>query len=290
MSERHGRPANPTAEAGGLKPTSLISVQSGYASDVGRLRRVNQDSLLATKAFFAVADGMGGHAAGEVASRLAVARLRRLAERSQFNPDDVRAELITANDDILASAEQHPEHRGMGTTVAGLGVVRIAGADHWVVFNVGDSRVYRLVDGAMVQVTVDHTEVAEMVAAGELTADDAQFHPRRHIVTRALGSDPAPEPDVWVFPPTSGERFLVCSDGLLLEIREPEIIELLSTEPAPQRAADELVRRAKAYGGRDDVSVIVVDYVAEFGTSTTAPGATGIDDTLPRSRRTEPVG
>ena len=276
----------------------MITVQSGYASDVGRLRQVNQDSLLATKEFFAVADGMGGHAAGEVASRLAVARLRRLAGRSQFNPDDVRAELITANEDILASAEQHPEHRGMGTTVAGLGVVRIAGADHWVVFNVGDSRVYRLVGGAMVQVTVDHTEVAEMVAAGELAADDAQWHPRRHIVTRALGSDPAPEPDVWVFPPTSGERFLVCSDGLLLELREPEIIELLSTEPVPQRAADELVRRAKAYGGRDDVSVIVVDYAVEGGSSTAAPGGTSttapagnrLDDTLPRSRHTEPVG
>ena len=150
----------------------------------------------------------------------------------------------------------------------------------------------------MVQVTVDHTEVAEMVAAGELAADDAQWHPRRHIVTRALGSDPAPEPDVWVFPPTSGERFLVCSDGLLLELREPEIIELLSTEPVPQRAADELVRRTKAYGGRDDVSVIVVDYAAEGGSSTTASGGTSttapngnrMDDTLPRSRRSEPVG
>ena len=141
----------------------------------------------------------------------------------------------------------------MGTTVAGLGLVCIAGSDHWVVFNVGDSRVYRFVGDALVQMTVDHTEVAELVAAGAVAAADAHTHPRRHVVTRALGSDPAPEPDVWVFPPTAGERFLICSDGLFLELSEAEIVDVLRAEPSPQRVADELVRRAQAHGGRDDV-------------------------------------
>ncbi len=254
----------------------VITVQSGYASEVGRHRPVNQDSLLVSGMVFAVADGMGGHAAGEVASRLAVTGLRRLAERADFTADDVRAELVTANDDILASVMQFPERHGMGTTVAGLGLVCIAGADHWVVFNVGDSRVYRFAGDALEQMTVDHTEVAELVATGAVTARDAHTHPRRHVVTRALGSDPAPEPDVWVFPPTAGERFLICSDGLFLELSEAEMVTLLRTEPSPQRVADELVRRAQAHGGRDDTTVIVVDCVAGSDAR--------LDDTVPRVR------
>ncbi|HKD99231.1 MAG TPA: protein phosphatase 2C domain-containing protein [Micromonosporaceae bacterium] len=260
----------------------MITVQSGYASEVGRARPVNQDSLLVSGVVFAVADGMGGHAAGEVASQLAVAGLRRLADRPVFNADDVRAELVSANGEIVASAARFPERQGMGTTVAGLGLVCIAGADHWVVFNVGDSRVYRFADDELAQVTVDHTEVAELVASGAVTAEDADYHPRRHVVTRALGSDPAPEPDVWVFPPTAGERFLICSDGLFLELSEAEIVDLLRSEPSPQAVADELVRRAKAYGGRDDATVIVVDYVP--------PVEDAMEDTAPRPRRAGSAG
>lgn len=243
---------------------------------------VNQDSILVANMVFAVADGMGGHAAGEVASQMAVAGLRRLADRPVFSAEDVRAELVITNDAILASAARFPERHGMGTTVAGLGVVCIAGADHWVVFNVGDSRAYRFAGDALVQLTVDHTEVAELVASGVVTAEDAHYHPRRHVVTRALGSDPAPEPDVWVFPPTAGERFLICSDGIFLELSEAEIVDLLRCEPSPQLVADELVRRAKAYGGRDDATVIVVDYVSQLEDA--------MEDTAPRARRSGPAG
>ncbi|HEY2793896.1 MAG TPA: protein phosphatase 2C domain-containing protein [Micromonosporaceae bacterium] len=259
----------------------MITVQSGYATDIGRLRTVNQDSFLAAGSVFAVADGMGGHAAGEVASRLAIQRLARLAERGEVRPDDVRGVLVAANDDILAQVRQNPEQDGMGTTIAGLGVVCVAGADHWVVFNVGDSRVYRFVGGVLAQLTVDHTEVAELVASGAVAIEDARTHPRRHVVTRALGSDPAPEPDVWLFPPTAGERFLICSDGLILELGEAEIVTVLGAERDPQRAAEALVGRAKAYGGRDDVTAVVVDYVTEARAS--------LDDTVPRTR-TESVG
>jgi protein phosphatase len=259
----------------------MSTVRSGSASDIGLLRQVNEDSLLASGGIFAVADGMGGYAAGEVASALAVDRLRRLSEGVDFKPDDLRAEIALANSDILASAGEHPERKGMGTTVAGVGVIRIAGTDHWVVFNVGDSRVYRFVDDALVQVTVDHSEIAELVASGEVAAADADTHPRRHVVTRALGSDPAPEPDVWVFPPTAGERFVICSDGLCLELADIEIAEVLRGQSTPQQAADELVRRAVAAGGRDNVTVVVVDRGGDADAT--------FADTVPRRATEVPV-
>jgi protein phosphatase len=175
----------------------------------------------------------------------------------------------------------------MGTTVAGLCMVRLSGGDHWLVFNVGDSRVYRFVDDRIVQVTVDHSEVAEMVAAGEIPASAAGAHPRRNVITRALGSDPAPQPDVWVFPAASRERFVVCSDGLSVEIGDGEIADVLRTEINPQSAADELVRSAVRAGGRDNVTVVVVDH--ESGRLPSGfPDAEGLEDTVPRLLRSEP--
>jgi PPM family protein phosphatase len=241
--------------------------------------------MLASGGLFAVADGMGGHAAGEIASALAVAGLQRLSERPTFTPDDVRAELTGANDAILASVGEYPERHGMGTTIAGAALTSIAGTDHWVVFNVGDSRVYRFLDGTLVQMTVDHTEVADLVAAGTISPADASTHPSRHVVTRVLGSDPAPEPDVWVFPPTPGERLLICSDGLFSEVTDREVAAVLGAAPQPQGAADELIRRASAYGRRDDVTVIVVDCAID-----TASADSPFDDTLPRARRGERAG
>ncbi|GAA3285378.1 protein phosphatase 2C domain-containing protein [Dactylosporangium vinaceum] len=221
-----------------------MTVRSGVASDTGAVRTRNEDSALAGAGVFAVADGMGGHAAGDVASRLAIAALQRLADRPGLTPQDLRAGLAAANREILGAVRRQPERAGMGTTVAGLGLVRFAGTEHWVVFNVGDSRVYRFVDGTLAQVTVDHT------APG----------PRAGI-TRALGTDPAPEADVWMFPPTPGERFLICSDGLPLEVDNAAIAVVLAAEPSAQRAAETLVRRAVDAGGRDNVTAVVVDHV-----------------------------
>ena len=240
-----------------LGGTSL-RVRSGSATHVGRVRDHNEDSLIADGLVFAVADGLGGHAAGEVASRIAVDALAELREHPASRPDDVAEVLRQANRRILESQAEAPEQRGMGTTVAGLTVVDTGGREHWVVFNVGDSRVYRVAEGRMSQVTRDHSEVRELMDAGVIDAAEAAVHPLRNIITRSLGSDPAPAVDTWVLPPTPGERFVVCSDGLSNELDDPEILLLVRKYADPQIAADQLVGAAVRAGGRDNVSVVVV--------------------------------
>lgn len=144
-------------------------VAIGGGSDRGHVRPVNQDSWFTADHVYVVADGMGGHAAGEVASTIATARLAELAARSPLRPDEVRAAIADAHAAITASAEANPDEAGMGTTVTGLCLVQVAGSAHWLVFNVGDSRLYRFADGVLTQLTEDHSHVAELVAAGEIT-------------------------------------------------------------------------------------------------------------------------
>jgi protein phosphatase len=237
---------------------TALRVRSGSATHVGRVRDHNEDSLIASGMVFAVADGMGGHAAGEVASRITVEALARLAEQPPTRTEDVAEVLREANDGILRSQEHDPDQRGMGTTVAGLTVVDAGGREHWVVFNIGDSRVYRLADNRMSLVTRDHSEVRELMDAGLIDASEAARHPMRNVITRSLGSDPAPAPDVWVLPPTPGERFVVCSDGLSNELDDREIMLVARKYADPQVAADQLVAAAVRAGGRDNVSVVVV--------------------------------
>lgn len=255
----------------------MLIVSAGE-TNIGRRRAVNEDALLTTHDLFAVADGMGGHAAGDVASATAVEVLRLLSG-SALTPEDVASALVAANEAILDSASAHPEQRGMGTTVAGLGVVQLSGGAHWLVFNVGDSRVYRYAEGTLHQLTVDHSEVAEMVAAGEIDAGAARSHPRRNVVTRCLGTSPFPDPDMWVFPPQPGERFVVCSDGLTVELADDAIVEILDRYIDPATAATALVERALTAGGRDNVTVIVVNHLL-------AEGRNPIDEnTAPRARQ-----
>ena len=237
---------------------SSLRVRAGAATHVGRVREHNEDSLIADGMVFAVADGMGGHAAGEVASRIAVEALATLVEHPPARTEDVADVLRQANDGILRSQDRHPDQRGMGTTVAGLTVVETGGVDHWVVFNIGDSRVYRLADDGLTQVTRDHSEVRELMDAGLIDAEEAARHPMRNIITRSLGADHAPSPDVWVLPPTAGERFVVCSDGLSNELDDAEILRVAGEHDDPQVAAEELVAAAVRAGGRDNVSVVVV--------------------------------
>ncbi len=169
----------------------------------------------------------------------------------------------------------------MGTTLCGLVSVRAGGTEHWMAFNVGDSRVYHLSEGRLTQLTIDHSEVEELVMAGQLTRDEARTYRRRNVVTRSLGTDPAPEPDSWVFPPTDGERFLVCSDGLTTEMTDGQIAACLLSNADPQQAARELVELALEAGGRDNITVIVVDGIRGDGPSDvdgdTTPGATMSD-------------
>jgi len=237
-------------------------IQVGTATGAGPVRHVNEDAAFAGGRLLIVADGMGGHAAGEVASTMAVERLSRLANHPHLRPADLHTAVAACNHDILKVAAEDQERSGMGTTLAGIGITRVAGTDHWFVFNIGDSRVYRHGASGLVQVTADHSEVADLVAAGLLHADAARSHPKRNVVTRVLGMLPEPTADVWVFPQTPGERFLICTDGLTTELSDGQIEAVLCAHPAAQPAADALVEGAIAAGGRDNVTVVIVDVLA----------------------------
>ena len=232
--------------------------QWGAATDIGAVRDHNEDALYAQPPVFVVADGMGGHAAGEVAARLAIEQFADLADADAVDPDGVRAAVAAANAAILAWSDEHPETAGMGTTVTGVCLGRNDGRPAWIAFNVGDSRVYRIADGALAQVSTDHSEVQELLDGGALSPEQAKSYVRRNVVTRSLGSDPAPEPDVWVLPIVPGERFLVCSDGLSGELDDDQIADLLGASD-PQQAAEQLLTAAVEAGGHDNVSIIVVD-------------------------------
>ena len=234
------------------------TLRAGAATDVGRVREHNEDAAVARGGVYAVADGMGGHAAGEVASAITAATLAELAERAVVTPAEVRAQVARANERILAHAEQDRRCLGMATTVTGLALVQ---GPRWLVFNVGDSRVYRYADGALEQVTIDHSEVAMLVEAGYLTPEEARVHPLRNIVTRCLGRA-MPPVDTWDLPVTEGEVFLVCSDGLTGELEDDEIAHVLRAGSDPQRLAERLVRLAVEYGGHDNVTVVVVQVEA----------------------------
>jgi protein phosphatase len=255
----------------------MLELAFGVATDRGVRRAVNEDRALATDGIAVVADGMGGHAAGDVASGIAIKALDRLAHtRAPRSSDDLATAIQEANQWILDAVVDHPDHTGMGTTITGVVAASIGGSDHWVVFNVGDSRVYQFLEGRLRQVTVDHSEIEELIAAGSLTPAEARDDPRRNIVTRSLGTDPPPRPDIWVFPPTPGERFLVCSDGLTDELSDDEIQGFLCEGTDAQRVADELVAAAVTAGGRDNVTAIVVDVVISSG------GSGAAVDTAPR--------
>jgi protein phosphatase len=232
----------------------------GVATDAGR-RGDNEDRLFAEPPVFAVADGVGGRAAGEVASELAVAELRRLAGAA-IGPDAVLAAVRRANAAIRNGSIADRALTGMRTTLVGLVLVHADGEPHWMVVNVGDSRLYRLHRGRLERVTVDHSLVQTLVDRGEITEAEARFHPRRNVVTRVLGSHPDPQVDFWLRTPVPGERFLLCTDGLSEELGDEEIHRTLAGGQAPASTAVELARLAVLRGGRDNITVIVVDVMS----------------------------
>jgi serine/threonine protein phosphatase PrpC len=238
----------------------MIRFSHGAATSVGRVRQVNEDSYLAVPPLFVVADGMGGHGAGNVASRIAVEEMAACAAMRPLFAEAVLTALEHANRNII----ERDEANRMGTTVTGLAALETAGGDHLMVFNVGDSRVYRLAEGRLEQLTVDHSEVQELVLAGEITREQARTHPRRNVITRALGSDPGLLADHWLLPAVSGDRYLACSDGLSSELPDEEIQALL-TAVSPQQAAEALVAAANAAGGRDNVTALVMDTDSDDG-------------------------
>ncbi|MGI8881215.1 MAG: PP2C family protein-serine/threonine phosphatase [Jatrophihabitans sp.] len=240
----------------------MLKADWGVSTDPGPHRPLNEDSYLAEPEVFAVADGMGGHAAGEIASGIVIAALRQLASRAPLRPDDIGTTIVAANDEIVQRGFEQSTTAGMGTTVTGVAVVSIGGSDHWAVFNVGDSRVYRFAETRLQQITVDHSEIEELIAAGYLSREQARTDHRRHIITRALGTVPAPLADLWVFPPTADEQFLICSDGLTDELTDGELQEIMRAAATPRDASSLLVNAAIRAGGRDNVTALVVGLAA----------------------------
>ena len=226
----------------------------GARSDVGLVRSHNEDSFLLRTPLFAVCDGMGGHAAGEVASSIAV---ETIGEKAPATADDtlLGAAVESANIAIIEGAAEGKGKVGMGCTAS---AVLIEG-NKMAVAHVGDSRVYLLRHGTLVRVTHDHSYVEELVDSGQITADEARVHPSRSVITRALGSDPDMYADHFSLEVNDGDRIIVCSDGLSSMITDASIEALAVSSVTPQQAADNLVSAALTAGGGDNVTVIVID-------------------------------
>ena len=236
----------------------------GAATDVGRLRTINEDGYLAIAPAFVVVDGMGGHAAGRMATRAALDALYSLAGTTVTDVEAVVRAVMAAQEAIVAI----PSHAAYlpGATIAGVILAWLEDEQGttrptWIIFNIGDARVYLLRDGMLSQVTRDHSRVQILIEAGELTPEQARRDPRRNIVTRALGGGIADSaiPDLYSVPVASGDRLLVCSDGLSDELDDEGIATVLAAGYAAQRTAELLVGASLEGGGHDNTTAVVVD-------------------------------
>jgi protein phosphatase len=239
----------------------MIRLRAGAATDIGLVRTANQDQLLMADPLYAVADGMGGAAAGEVASQLAVDALGREFEQSgAATADNLVAATLAANRTVWDEAEAHAEMRGMGTTLV---AVALTESGELAAVNVGDSRLYAFHDGELRQVSEDHNLVTELVVQGRITKEQAEFHPRRNVITRVLGVEPDVEVDLFVEEAVVGDRWLLCSDGLPREVSDDFMASMLRRLANPAEAAKALVNEARRRGGNDNITVVVVDVVDE---------------------------
>jgi PPM family protein phosphatase len=237
----------------------VTAVRSGSATDVGRVRNKNEDLALENSSLFAVADGMGGHAGGEVAARVAVDTLQRTFEREPTAHGLLDA-VVAANAAVWRASQGSRDLRGMGTTLTVAALVQNEdGQDVVVLANVGDSRAYVAADGQLVRVTADHSLAEERVRQGVMTEAEAAVHPHRHILTRALGIGPGVDVDLWELRLQEGDRLLLCSDGLTNEVDDDRLTELLAAHGDPSEAATALVAEANRRGGNDNITVVIVD-------------------------------
>lgn len=230
-------------------------------TDTGRRRLRNEDAFICEPPLFAVADGMGGARAGEVAAGLAAAALEEAGSETR-GADGVAALIVEANKRIFERSLNDPKTAGMGTTVTAALVDASSGAV--AIGHVGDSRAYLLRDGALEQLTTDHSLVAELVESGVLTPEEAERHPQRSAITRALGTEATVEVDAFTVQAESGDLFLVCSDGLSAMISDDAVTSTIeSVERDPERAADALVAAANARGGEDNITVVLFEIVGD---------------------------
>ncbi len=234
------------------KVYSGISV--GSRTDTGEIREHNEDSLLVKDPLFVIADGMGGHAAGEVASELAVKAFEK-AEIDSLDINTLKRAVAEANIAILRGAQAGLGRMGMGTTLTAAVIEK----DSVLVAQVGDSRAYIMQNGELRQVTRDHSLVEELLSSGQITEEEAVNHPNRSVITRALGIDNNIQADTYELRLHDGDRMLLCSDGLNTMLDDEEIESVLLKNPDPQAAADALVEAAKVAGGFDNITVIVIN-------------------------------
>jgi len=245
-----------------------IELRHGAATDVGLVRQVNEDAFLAAPPVFVVADGMGGHASGDVASAIVVEEFGRLADAG-YDPRrgaDVVAETLGVCQDRIAEFGAAHRPRGGSAFYAGTtAVVALLGEDdegpRWVLANLGDSRISCKAGGRREQVSVDHSLVQELVDSGRISPDEAATHPERHVITRALGGPDRAEADYFLLPLPAVDRLVLCSDGITGMIDDARMAEILGSASDPHDAAEELVAAAVGAGGRDNATAVVVDVV-----------------------------
>jgi protein phosphatase len=232
---------------------ALRIVEYTGASDVGRQRETNEDALFLSPPMFAVADGMGGARAGEVASELATKAFEEHGESAEPPEHQLTEIAQEANRRIHDLANQDESRRGMGTTLTGA----MVSGQEVAIGHVGDSRAYRLRDGALEQLTRDHSLVAELERSGQISPEAAEHHPQKSIITRALGPEPEVEVDTYTVPARDGDVFLLSSDGLTGMVSDEELASILGKAPSLQNAADTLVRAANQNGGKDNITVVL---------------------------------
>ena len=244
-----------------------VTDSAGF-TDPGRKRRRNEDSFVIEPPLFAVADGMGGAQAGEVASRLAAAAFREFHDADDLGPEERLVAIIQeANKRIYERAEGDAEVSGMGTTIT----AALVAGDGLVIGHVGDSRAYRLRGGHFEQLTDDHSLVADLVRSGRLTPEEADVHPQRSVITRALGTDPQVDVDTFTVAAEADDLFLLCSDGLTTMVDDVEIRDLVTRANDLDQAGKGLVKAANKAGGEDNVTVVLFQL---------AEGEGGLEDTL----------
>jgi len=255
---------------GHRKQSTLMLVNWGAATDTGTLRVQNEDSFLAQDGMFVVADGMGGHNAGEVASAMAIKMLGDAQKAGVTDANQLSEVIKQINKAIFQASADQTDQRGMGTTLTALALTP-SNRNSEVsvsVANIGDSRTYLLRNGEFRQVSVDHSYVQELVSEGLITKEEARTHARRNIVTRALGIEPNVAVDTWTLPLINGDRYILCSDGLVDEVTDEAIEQCVKQPISPQKLADQLVVIANQNGGRDNITVVVVDVVADGKSAT----------------------
>lgn len=265
--------------------TSLgdVTVELRWAevTDRGRRRDNNQDAVLAQYPLYVVADGMGGHVGGEIASTRTIERLREIVSVGDVTPESIENALERAVADIT----EHPEStdEGTGTTLTGVYLDVEAEQPTWVTVNIGDSRVYIYRDESLAQVTTDHSVVQELISSGRLSVEEAENHPYGNVITRAVGPSEGVVPDYVRLEVVDGDRFVVCSDGLTKELTDYGILHYLMQHDDPAEAVSAMLSAALENGGRDNISIIVMNasVTGDLGDDDSSSPATSEGPVLP---------